>query len=111
MTAKPRSGPGARTGAAARSGPSTPRALRARRPVEVTLSTEARELLDAEAARVEETRSALVEALVLRHLPGEAYWPPALVERAQALAARRGHGVEQVLAEALDAGLRALEES
>lgn len=107
---KPRTGPGSRTGANARSGPSIPVTQRRRRPLEITLSPEARALLDAEAVRVEESRSALVEALVLRHLPSEAYYPPALLERAQALATRRGHAVDQVLAEALDAGLRALEE-
>lgn len=106
---KPRTGPGSRTGANARSGPSIPVTQRRRRPLEITLSPEARQLLDAEARRTGQSRSALVEALVLRHLPGEAYWPPALVERAQGLATRRGHPVEQVLAEALNAGLRALE--
>lgn len=105
---------GTRTGANARSGPSgpsTPRGQRTRRPVEITLGADARQLLDAEVRRTEESRSALVEALVLRHLAGEVYWPPALVERAQGLATRRGHALERVLAEALDAGLRALEGS
>ncbi len=105
---------GARTGANARSGPSgpsTPRNARGRPKIELSLSPSARQLLDAEAARTEESRSALVEALVLRHLAGEGYWPPVLVERAQALASVRGHALERVLAEALDVGLRALEGS
>lgn len=72
MTAKPRTGPGSRTGENARSGPSIPLAQRRRRPLEITLSPEARQLLDAEAARTGESRSALVEALVLRYLSGGA---------------------------------------
>ena len=108
MTAKPRTGPGSRTGTNARSGPSgptTPRAQRTRRPVEVTLGAEARALLDAESRRTEETRSALVEALILSHIASEAYLPPVLLERAQALATRTGQTLGLVLAEAMRQGL------
>lgn len=59
---------GTRTGKNARSGPSgasTPRAARTRRPVEVTLSDEARAVLDAESERTGRPRSQLVEALVV----------------------------------------------
>lgn len=108
VTAKPRTGPGSRTGKAARSGPSTPRAERTRRPVEVTLSPEARELLDREATRTEESRSALVEALVLSGLAQERYLPPALLEQAQRLATRTGASLDLVLAQALAAGLERL---
>lgn len=105
---KPRSGPGSRTGANARSGPNVPVAQRHRRPLEITLSPEARELLDAEHQRTEESRSALVEALVLSHLQAERYLPPALVEQAQRLAARTGASLDLVLALALAAGLERL---
>lgn len=59
---------GTRTGKNARSGPSgpsTPRAARTRRPVEITLSDEARAALDAESERTGRPRSQLVEALVV----------------------------------------------
>lgn len=106
-TPKPRSGPGSRTGANARSGPNVPVAQRHRRPLEITLSPEARELLDREAARTEESRSALVEALVLSHLAGERYLPPALVEGVQARATARGIDYHTALAEAVAVGLHA----
>ena len=108
MSKPPRSGPGSRTGANARSGPSgptVPRAQRTRKPVEVTLSPEARSLLDAEAKRTEETRSALVEALILSHIASESYLPPVLLERAQTLATRTGQTLGLVLAEAMRQGL------
>lgn len=102
---KPRSGPGSRTGAAARSGPDIPRTQRRRRPVEVTLSDAARETLDAAVARTEESRSAIVEACVLAHAAKERYLSPAIMERLVALAARRGDEFWLVMDEVLDAGL------
>jgi hypothetical protein len=103
---------GTRTGANARSGPSgpsLPRAARARKKVEVTLSDEARAVLLAESARTEEPRSLLVEALVVSHLARERYLPPALLALAQHLATRRGVDLWTVLSEALLVGLRGLE--
>lgn len=103
---------GTRTGKNARSGPSgasTPRAARTRRPVEVTLSDEARAVLLAESARTEEPRSLLVEALVLSHLAQERYLPPAVLGMAQALAQRRRVDLWTVISEALLCGLRGLE--
>lgn len=50
-----------------------------------------------------------VEALVLSGLAQERYLPPALLEQAQRLAARTGASLDLVLAQALAAGLRALE--
>lgn len=104
---KKRTGPGSRTGAAARSGPNIPTSQRKRRPLEITLGAEARALLDAEATRTEETRSALVEALVLSHLQAERYLPPALVEGVQARATARGIDYHAALAEAVAVGLHA----
>lgn len=113
MTApkKPRSGPGSRTGAAARSGPDIPRTQRRRRPVEITLSDAARETLDAAVTRTEESRSAIVEACVLAHAAREQYLSPAILERLVALAARRGDDFWLVMDEVLDAGLDLLESS
>lgn len=58
---KPRSGPGSRTGANARSGPSIPESERASKLLSIRLSPEARARLDA-AAEVWGSRSAAVVA-------------------------------------------------
>lgn len=108
---KPRSGPGSRTGDAARSGPDIPRTQRRRRPVEITLGDAARETLDAAASRTEESRSALVEALVLSHAARERHLSPAILERLVALATRRGDDFWLVLDEVIDIGLDMLESS
>jgi len=108
---RPRSGPGSRTGAAARSGPSIPDAQRGRPAVRVTLSREALEALDAAQRRTEESRSAILDTLVLSHAAREQYLSPAILERLQALATRRGDPLWLVLDEVVDAGLDLLEAS
>jgi len=92
------------------SGQSTPRALRTRRPLEITLSEEARAVLDGAAERTEETRSALVESLILSHLAGERLLPPALLQSAEELRTIRSRdgrreGLLDVLSEALAVGV------
>lgn len=110
-TKKPRSGPGSRTGAAARSGPSIADAQRQRPARRVTLSTEAWALLDAQRAESEDSVSAQLDALVLSRGAEERHWSPAILERLQALAARRGDPLWLVADEVLDAGLDLLESS
>jgi hypothetical protein len=97
----PRSGPAARSGP---SGPSIPRAQRKRPGIEVYLSPEALERLAAEVERTEESRSALIEALVLTGTP-EHYLSPALLEQMQAVAAREGRTLHDCLCSAVDCWL------
>lgn len=113
MTAakKPRSGPGSRTGAAARSGPAIADAQRQRPARRVTLSPEAWALLDAQRAESEDSVSAQLDALVLSRGAEERHLSPAILERLQALAARRGDPLWLVADEVLDAGLDLLESS
>ena len=62
---KPRSGPGSRTGAAARSGPPSPEANRKDKVLSIRIPDEAREALDQLAARWSISRSAVVARLAI----------------------------------------------
>jgi len=93
------------------SGPSIPDAQRGRPARRVTLSTEAWALLDAQRRESEDSVSAQLDSLVLSRGAEEKHFSPAILERAQALAARRGDPLWLVLDEVLDAGLDLFEAS
>jgi hypothetical protein len=90
------------------SGPTIPADQRKRKPTNLTLSDVARAALDAEVARTEETRSALVEALILTGTP-DGYLSPALLEQVQALAAERGETVHAALHSAVEVWMAGIE--
>ena len=91
-------------GTASRSGPSGPtpaEADRLRPRVQLRLAHETIAALDREAARTEESRSALVEALVLTGTP-DRYLSPALLEGLQRAAEAQGRDLHAVLCDAVD---------
>lgn len=93
-----------------RSGPSISREQRKRKILQVTLSDEARAVLKKASVDLEESQSALVEALILSHLAHDQILPPALLrstERLHRLRARDGRQetLLDVLVEALDVGV------
>lgn len=99
-----------------RSGPSLQRHERTRKIVQLTLSDDARAVLKKASVDLEESQSALVEALILSHLASDQILPPALlasVRELHRLRARDGRqeSLLDVLVEALDVGVGALLES
>ena len=99
-----------------RSGPSLQRHERPRKIISLTLSDEARAVLKKASADLEESQSALVEALILSHLASDKILPPALLASVRELHALRARDGRQetlldVLVEALDVGVGALLES
>lgn len=98
---------------ASRSGPSLQRHERTRKITQFTLSDDARAVLEKASADLDESKSALVEALILSHLAGDQILPPALLRSAEELRALRTRdgrkeSLLDVLTEALDVGIDAL---
>lgn len=105
---------GTRTGANARSGPSgpsIPRSQRRQTKIELSLSPSERATLETAAARQDETKSALVAALIASHLQGEEHFSPVHLETARRIADRTGQALWLVLDSALSSGLDLLLES
>lgn len=99
-----------------RSGPSIGREQRKRKIVQLTLSDEARAVLKKASADLEESQSALVEALILSRLATDQILPPALLRSATELHRLRARDGRQetlldVLVEALGVGVGELLDS